>query len=29
MSKAKDFQLATATRIIEIFRSGQEKSTLK
>ena len=28
MSKAKDFQLATATRIIEIFRSGQKRVLL-
>lgn len=28
MSKAKDFQLATAKRIIEIFRSGQKRVLL-
>ena len=28
MSKAKDFQLATAKRIIEIFKSGQKRVLL-
>ena len=28
MSKAKDFQMATAERILEIFRSGQKRVLL-